>query len=111
MTLGRDTCEIHIFDMDDYSHLMHPNLNLHYHQWGLSKTSSVNEKNGHVYKTMSETLKELGHDGAPGIDIFKIDCEGCEHETFTDWLDDSNPILQQILVEVHAATGNQMKDF
>lgn len=51
------------------------------------------------FKTFEETIKELGHDGRP-IDIFKIDCEGCEWSTYKDWI---NADLRQIVVEVHRA--------
>jgi hypothetical protein len=49
------------------------------------------------FKTFQETIVELGHEGGP-IDIFKIDCEGCEWSTYKDWL---GADLRQILIEVH----------
>lgn len=121
-TLGKDTCEVHIFDMDDYSRDMPQNMNMYYHTWGLSHKSMKGEE-GYVYKTISDTIKELGHDDAPAIDVFKIDCEGCEFATYLDWLgaesesenesDSKNsiPMFQQILVEIHRANADSMRDF
>lgn len=88
-------CEIHVFDFDDYSESVQQQTNhshnVHYHQWGLSSTT------GGIFKSMKDTVNELGHEGRT-INIFKMDCEGCELETF--WLD-ANVKLQQVLVEIH----------
>lgn len=106
--LGKDTCEVHIFDMRNFAKKMPENMNMHFHQWGLSHESM---ESGYVYKSFQDTIKELGHEDFPAIDVFKIDCEGCEYATFPDWLDESTPMLQQILVETHASSANNMKDF
>ena len=42
-------------------------------------------------------MQELGHVGRR-VDIFKIDCEGCEWQTYRDWFEAD---LRQILVETH----------
>ena len=41
----------------------------------------------------------------------KIDCEGCEWETYHDWIADDVPLLHQILVEVHNAPMDKVLDF
>jgi hypothetical protein len=90
-------CEIHIFDFGDYKETVAKqvghNPNVHYHQWGIS------DKTHGMFKTLDDTVKQLGHTDRT-IDIFKIDCEGCELDTFQAWLD--APVkLRQILIEVH----------
>lgn len=82
-------CEIHIFDFTDYSEQMKVwGVNGSYHAWGLKgKDGSVNNyaldkssRTGGIMKTIDETVTELGHRGRM-IEIFKIDCEGCEVRT------------------------------
>jgi len=98
-----NVCEIHTFDFTDYSSKVPKNKNIFFHHWGL-KASYVESKVGRPdilpnqpFKTLQETIQELGHEGRP-IDIFKIDCERCEWSTYKDWL---KADLRQILVEVH----------
>jgi hypothetical protein len=52
------------------------------------------------YKTFQEILVELGHVGRR-IDVFKIDCEGCEWQTYKDWIMHSKVDIRQVCVEVH----------
>ena len=86
-------CEIHIFDPTDYSKEMWENgLNgTNYHAWGLQSEKSQG------YETLLESMQLLGLTGRR-IDIFKIDCEGCELYTHKDLLSQD---IRQILVEVH----------
>jgi len=61
---------------------------------------------GGGFKTIQETLKDLGHEERI-IDVFKIDCEGCEWSTYMDWIDKG---FRQIIVENHGVptpSGNQ----
>jgi Methyltransferase domain len=55
---------------------------------------------GNQFKTLATTIEELGLTGRT-IDVFKIDCEGCELNSFESWAA-ANVTLRQILVEVHA---------
>lgn len=101
-------CEIHTFDFTDYSGRVPPGKNIFFHHWGL-KPSYTENKTTHSnrfqqvippnkpFKTFQETIEELGHVGRP-IDVFKIDCEGCEWSTYKDWI---GADMRQILVEVH----------
>ena len=105
-TIGEDVCEIHTFeirseeemadrDVDDEERRKTKKVNFHYN-WGLRGSG---DPPGEGLYTLSETIKKLGHEGRV-IDIFKIDCEGCEWTTYLDWLN-APALLQQILLEIH----------
>jgi hypothetical protein len=90
-------CEIHVFDFGDFAQTVADQTgqrpNVHYHRWGLSSRTE------RTYKSFTDTVSELGHVNRT-IDLFKIDCEGCELDTYQAWLE--APVkLQQILVEIH----------
>jgi hypothetical protein len=98
-------CEIHVFDFGDYAEVVGKRSNATYHQWGIDgKSRVVKGRRGetNVFKTLKQTVEELGHEGRV-IDIFKIDCEGCELTSFKSWFE-ANVTLQQILVEVHSSS-------
>jgi hypothetical protein len=89
-----------------------------YHAWGLKPTygevvsygTFMEKKKGFQdldFLTLAETVARLGHTGRM-IDIFKIDCEGCEWSTLKDLLDKN---IQQILVEVHSVYNNSDQFF
>ena len=97
-------CEIHIFDPtvpnDDPTHKP-PHDNVHFHPWGIAN-SNYQSEDRHAYKTMSTIVHELGHEHRR-IDLFKIDCEGCEFSTVQGWFD-AKVDIRQILVEIHFGT-------
>lgn len=104
--LHKGKCEIHVFDpATKWARKDDPTKkNIHYHPWGF--VSSIDHEvkskvwpagNGGQFKSFQETVKELGHEGRT-IDLFKIDCEGCEYSTYKDWIGHD---IRQILVEVH----------
>jgi hypothetical protein len=100
-------CEVHIFDFGDYLKGMPKHLNMHYHQWRL-KTSEDGKlegepKTGETLYSLAESVHLLGHDDRDSIDLFKIDCEGCEWDSVQDWMDPSIPRIMQIQVELHGA--------
>jgi len=88
-------CEIHTFD---------PNPVSYYNGEGAEAPKTVNY---HAYpvgnkppaKTVPAIISDLGHHGRT-IDIFKIDCEGCEFDTYESWFS-GNVDIRQILIEVH----------
>jgi hypothetical protein len=109
-------CEIHIFDPTDYESAMKSQgVKASYHSWGLKssykfdsaevqegigmKSQDGNKFSNSTYKTLNETMQELGHVGRR-VDVFKIDCEGCEWRTYRDWIF-GGADLRQILLEVH----------
>ena len=114
-------CEIHIFDPLDYSSVMKAKgVKGHFHSWGLTSsakfasmqmeaqmnsshsdnmTESLRLKNHTQYnfKDIVEIRRLLNHTHRT-IHLFKIDCEGCEWESYLDWL----PLdIRQIQVETH----------
>lgn len=112
--LGEGVCEFHIFDFGNYGGKVPKELKrAYYHQWGLAKQDPnvVTPTMGNKYYGLLDTVKLLGHDQLDVIDVFKIDCEKCEWETYQDWLAPGIPMLQQIQVEVHGAPGQKALDF
>lgn len=103
--LGVGTCEYHTFDMGDYEKCIPEELkNAHYHKWGIiaqQDNGDASPKPGQEFYGLKDTMKLLGHEKLDAIDVFKIDCEGCEWTCFYDWLDPDLPHLRQILVELH----------
>lgn len=93
-------CEIHTFDPtigEEPSNL--PAGNIQFHPWGLA-----GQDNG-TSKTLPTIINELGHTGRE-IDIFKIDCEGCEWDTYKGWFDGATTI-RQIQIELHGGTEEE----
>lgn len=96
-------CEIHTFDPSvgtDPSNWP-KSRGVHFHPWGISHTT---EPDRHFF-TMDDVVKKLGHQGR-SIDIFKIDCEGCEYESFASWWS-CDATLRQIQVEIHGRKTDQ----
>jgi Methyltransferase domain len=99
-------CEIHVFDpAPQYGRNGDAtNKNIHYHAIGL-KSSYEPFKLGtfpasSVFLSFQDIQKQLGHENRR-VDIFKIDCEGCEWSTYQDWLHPDVDI-RQVLIETHA---------
>lgn len=84
-------CEIHTFDPT-----IGPNPSarpeyVHFHPWGLGS-------GGQDRLTLDAVVRRLAHQGRT-IDIFKIDCEGCEFEH--DFWNTDAVLLRQIQLEIH----------
>ena len=101
--LGKTLCEIHVFDPKDFSSAVPSTIApmVHFHSWGIVGSK---DPTAHNFKTLKQTVDLLGHKGKT-VDIFKIDCEGCEWQTFQDWFHVDLDI-RQILVEVHHVPEN-----
>ena len=93
---------MHIFDnsvhYNDYQQLEDME-NVHFHPWSFEGSSKIT--NARQYMTLQETIEALGHKKRV-IDIFKIDCEKCEWDSYNDWFT-SDVVMMQILVEVHGS--------
>lgn len=101
-------CEIHVFDPDPrYSRHGDPEQkNIHYHAWGLKGAHDLvdpSKKNKQfanmTFLSIFDIMTRLGHTDRT-VDVFKIDCEGCEVTSHQDWLSESVDI-RQILLETH----------
>lgn len=106
-------CEFHIFDPSpayESAEALQKHPHWHYHAWGLRGTVSLKNytrRRDHFFDF--PTIRErLGHNDRP-INIFKIDCEGCEWESMPDWLFSGKypatfdfPDLHHILLETHS---------
>jgi hypothetical protein len=110
-------CEIHTFDVVTQNHNGDFKTKLdavgaHFHFWGIGTQQQADEykktTEGSPMYTLKQTIEMLNHTRRV-IDIFKIDCELCEWDTYNDWLVDGD--LRQILVETHFAPMPQAMDF
>jgi len=135
--IGEGVCEIHIFDFGYYEGEMNRSglKRAYFHRWGLmerveeprsmwglgrrkaksaptptEKYDKDKKLIGQFY-SLRDTVELLGHRDLDMIDIFKIDCEGCEWDTYRDWTSVELPMLHQILVEVHGAPKDKALDF
>ena len=74
--IGEGVCEFHIFDMGDFEGNKPAALKrAHYHRWGFRQhggSGSAVLKKGDidVFKSLKDTIKELGHEKLDVIDIF-----------------------------------------
>lgn len=98
-------CEIHTIDKNNWKVYGRPPPEeyIHYHEYALGVLPNATP--------MSTIVHELGHDRKT-IDIFKIDCEGCEWSTFRKWFG-HGVYIRQILVELHGTgdAGENAHDF
>ena len=114
-------CEIHTFDVvthNKHNGEFQPRVEAsgaHFHHWGLGSQAQAdayrdsNAKDATPMYTLKQTITMLNHTGRV-VDIFKIDCEGCEWDTYEEWLKDDVD-LRQILVETHLAPMPLVKNF
>jgi len=96
-------CEIHTFDFGNYQEgagklgfRLHQGVKLpavNYHKIGLGADNPPR------FKSLKTVVNMLGHNNRT-IDIFKIDCEGCEWTTAKHWFE-ADVTLRQIQVELH----------
>jgi len=100
-------CEIHTFDFGKYWEAA-AEVGVNYHQWGMG----ADTPNGR-FKSLSTTVEDLGHQNRE-IDLFKIDCEGCELETAVNWFEAAakhNIMIRQIQVELHGKDATKIHAF
>jgi len=87
-----DKCEIHTFDHTVGSNPSRKPSYVNFHPWGIAASSYGS------LKTLKDIIATLNHTGRM-IDVFKIDCEGCEWDTYKDIFALTN--VRQIQIELH----------
>ena len=92
-----DKCEIHTFDPTTGKNPSNKPPSVHFHPWAVGSKTEVN-KLGWEVKTIQDIISSLGHNDRT-IDILKIDCEGCEWESYDTWL--NGPKIRQIQVKLY----------
>jgi hypothetical protein len=102
-------CEIHTFDIEtsnapngDYEQLLNK-YGVTFHNWGIANEQKASHyartKEGPPMYTLEKIMTMLNHTGRI-VDIFKIDCEECEWEVYSQFI--GGAMLRQILVETHS---------
>ena len=76
-------CEIHVFDHTIGEHPSNKPDGIHFHAWGVKGDGGGRGSSGKL-KTLREISSLLGHTERQ-VDIFKMDCEGCEIKTMLSW--------------------------
>lgn len=105
-------CETHAFDCTiDPSAPAVSGKSFKFHNWCIGRRDNVSFKDNNYlktdsslqFKTMSETMKELGHSS---VDLLKFDIEGFEWQLFdTELLQSDNP-PEQLSFELHTQKAN-----
>lgn len=109
-------CEFHTFDgtMDLANRALPTDLEkrIHFHNWNVDTVSGTSEK-GWVTKTIEEIVSELRHVGRT-IQVFKIDCEGCEYGVMPHLIDmvkNGDLVIEQIQIEMHGKDAAEIQTF
>ena len=100
---GPESCEIHFFDHRLNKFAGNPPDGIILHPWSLEGSVDARSSRRN-FMTLKETVQHLGHEGRE-LDVLRIDCEGCEWQTFREWLT-SGISSRQILVTLHGAPKN-----
>ena len=99
---GGGICEIHVFDYSqNYTRKKNLGRNIHFHQIGLQGSQRPSRSK---FMSFPQIVQHFNHTNRI-IDIFKIDCEGCEWSTYLDWI--SYPHIRQVLIETHNLPSNK----
>mmetsp|Transcript_13637 Transcript_13637/g.21609 ORF Transcript_13637/g.21609 Transcript_13637/m.21609 type:complete len:244 (-) Transcript_13637:78-809(-) len=91
-------CRIYTFD-----HTITPRNKPDYvtfQQLGLAVDNNADAK----LVTLHRALASVGLQNSEKIDLFKIDCEGCEYDIFPQFFN-VVPALRQVLIELHGVTA------
>jgi len=111
-TMGAGNCEVHTFDPTVRPDTFVGNDYATFHDWGFGEDGVKKDVNhgqrGHFNFTemsLVTAMKKLDHYGKRKIDIFKIDCEGCEFVAMTEAfqaISRGEIQVDQVQIEIHA---------
>ena len=90
-------CKVHVLD-HMVSNPRNKACGIHFHPRGLG---GAHEPAGSDLKSLADIFVALSHKGRT-IDVLKIDCEGCEWNTYGSWFD-ANVSVDEMLVEIRHA--------
>jgi hypothetical protein len=104
---ARFQCETHTFDPTCYGKNVLPHVTT-FHRLGIVNRKKVDDKSFYSISSLVELLNHANRT----IDIFKIDCEGCEWELFDQdffsSLKSRNMKIRQIQIELHPVVYNTL---
>jgi len=96
--MGKQGCEVFSFDCTvSYDNDLAENVRFFPYCLAAEDYTSPAGKR---FRSLGSIQKELGHEGRK-IDIFKIDCEGCEYEVFPQMSNEQLDLIDNLLVEFH----------
>lgn len=112
--MGAGNCEVHTFDPTVHSDTFVGHHVAKFHEWGFGKDGLekvINHRRGKFNFTemsLVTAMKKLDHYGKRKIDIFKIDCEGCEflamREAF-EAISRGEIQVDQVQIEIHGGNN------
>ncbi len=109
---GPSSCEIHVFNPNDDGQVdVPPGIN--YHPWGFK--SSLNLEEVPNMRSIEATAMSLDHEGFT-IDLFSLDCSGCEFDIAQDLTDHEHfgssrfdpLVFMQMVIQVHGVNTVEM---
>jgi hypothetical protein len=86
-------CKISVFDHTVSNPSPPPFVN--FFSFGLGS-----ENNDNSIITLDSAFQKAGVSSSSGVDILKIDCEGCEYDVYSQFVS-SKYLISQILIEIH----------
>ncbi|CAE8607759.1 unnamed protein product [Polarella glacialis] len=102
-------CEIHTFDKKPIEFYLRPEYTPGYPHERVPSFVNYHIVEISRSKNLAQLVKDLGHNGRT-IEILKIDCDGCELDTYKEWLD-ADVDVRQILGEFHGYTEQHSRFF
>jgi len=108
-------CEFHIFSRNGLvPGTKLPADDFYLHRWDLERSAEKDlRKKSSDSKSLQDTIQSLGHVGKT-VDLFLLDCAGCELNTVSDWFVSDGVVgveFLQIIAKVHSGRHAVMQHF